>query len=341
MGNYFKDKNFHLFFMASKNGVPIQFLPRFFFDETTGQSQVVAVRGGPMSRDDFYNNKVEVDMPDAKSKFWMEKDLCDYLCSLNEDSLKEFQLRSVRNATALEEIKLHWADVTVEKAVVLCYSDGSSLEQLENELKGMNLDFQLIKIGGSELAVEFLLTDFCVTAAFRKKLKPEFESWVDLIVARPEGNEDPDFGYEEGYDWSISTLGTIEAPEYFEDFDDGDFYKSSPRLYYYCVDLNALGKLHEQLHVPYRVEKILTDEQRMQLKAEAPSILLEELDYIARKVFKQPVDDFKDDQHKSYMAARAAAWNADMYEVLGGDGSRPVYLSEGVSISPSGKLVDD
>ena len=99
--------------------------------------------------------------------------------------------------------------------------------------------------------------------------------------------------------------------------------------------------MHELLHVPYRVEKLLTEDQKLTLKNEAPTVLLEEVDYIARKVFNLPLDDFKEDQYRSYMAARSAAWNSEMYDVLGGDGRQSAYLGSGVSISPSGKLIDD
>ena len=43
----------------------------------------------------------------------------------------------------------------------------------------------------------------------------------------------------------------------------------------------------------------------------------------------------------NYGRMRAAAWAADMYDICGGDGENNAYLSDGVSITPDGLLVDD
>lgn len=42
-----------------------------------------------------------------------------------------------------------------------------------------------------------------------------------------------------------------------------------------------------------------------------------------------------------YGRMREAAWAADMYDICGGDGVCNAYLSDGVSITPDGHLVDD
>jgi hypothetical protein len=224
--------------------------------------------------------------------------------------------------------------------MILSYADDCTLQELEDDIRNLKFDFSSIKVGGPELAAEFLLSDFCLTHAFSRKIKDDLRESIDpldISLAQITG-DDPDHWYE---DWTISSLGKIEAPAYLEDDDiDMGSYKSSNRFYYYSLNLSALNKLNALLDIPYRVKKILTDEQLFALNNEAPSILLDEIDYIAKEVFNQKVDDFKSDSNHSLLARRSAAWGADMYEALGGDGG-DVYLSDGVIITPSGKLAEE
>lgn len=42
-----------------------------------------------------------------------------------------------------------------------------------------------------------------------------------------------------------------------------------------------------------------------------------------------------------YEQMEAAAWASCMYDICGGDGEGNAYLSDGISITPDGRLVDD
>ena len=342
MSNYIKDKKFTLIYLASEKGIPIQLLPRFVYSDENGQSLVVSVRGGPMSSDSYIYDDLEITMPDGKKRTWRQKDLYDYLYSLRNDEAASLCNINEENSSRIGVIVQHWSTVTVQKAIVLAYSDGSTVEKINEDLRALNLDFFHAKNGGPELMADFLLSDFVIKDFHKKTLKSEYDSDLDLFMSEEFDINKPDFGYDVKPDFEISNIENIYAPKYFEEDDlDSGSYKSSSWLYYYSMNLNALDRLISLLGIPYRVQRILTDEQKLILKEEAPAVLLDEIDYIARKVFNLPVDDFKEHRRHSYLAARSASWNAELYDALGGDGNGSVYLGDGVSISPSGKMVDD
>jgi hypothetical protein len=344
MANYIKDNKLVLFYIGCEKGLPVQHLSRFVTDDVSGESLVISARTGPMSSDCFYNNEFEVDMANGLIKILREKKLVDYLWHLTHSDLHQFLQLSDRNQTTFDEIMVRWIDVKAYKLMVLAYWDGSSPDEINNMLKdtatSCSFDFSNFKIGGPELMAEYLLADFCITNTTKsvRKLGHEknYVAEDDILssILEPEA-------FEEVPNWDIKILGSIEAPEYFEDYDEGQAYKDSNRLYYYSLELKALNKLHEMLYIPYRVEKILTQEQLLELKNQAPQILLDEMDYLARVVFLQKLDDFRSDQYRSITAARAAAWNSTFYDDMGGDGVQSVYLGDGVSITSTGRLVDD
>lgn len=342
MSNYIKDKKLTLIYLASEKGIPIKLLPRFIYSDENGRSLVVSVRGGPMSSDSYFYENLEISMPNGEKRTWREKDLYDYLYSLQNDEAVRLCDINEENMSRIRVMAQHWSSVTVQKAMVLAYSDGSPVEKIQEDLNTMGLDFFQVKNGGPELMADFLLSDFVGKDFHKRTLKAGYDSDVDLFMSEEFDISRPDFGYDISPDFEISNLENIYAPKYFEEDDlDTGPYKSSTWLYYYSMNLNALDRLTNLLGIPYRVQRILTDEQNSILKEEAPSVLLDEIDYIARKVFNQPVDDFKEDRRHSYLAVRSAAWNAELYDALGGDGNGSVYLGDGVSISPSGKLTDD
>ncbi len=165
MGNYIKDRKFTLIYLASEKGIPIQLLPRFVYSDENGQSLVVSVRGGPMSSDSYIYDDLEITMPDGKKRTWRQKDLYDYLYSLRNDEAVRLCNINEENSSRIGVIVQHWSTVTVQKAIVLAYSDGSTVEKINEDLRALNFDFFHAKNGGPELMADFLLWKVCITLA--------------------------------------------------------------------------------------------------------------------------------------------------------------------------------
>jgi hypothetical protein len=145
-------------------------------------------------------------------------------------------------------------------------------------------------------------------------------------------------------DWNFSIQGNIDFPKYFEEDgssdDGGGLVKCSNCLYYYSIDMKALDKLIKLLHIPARVIEMLTQDQLLELKSQAPKILFDEIDYIAIKVFSQNLDNFEEDRKYSELVKGEAGWSASIHGALDGIGGQSVYLGGGLSITASGKLDD-
>lgn len=345
MGNYIKDKNLIICYMGSEKEVPIQLLPGLFRDKTSGKSLIISARTGPMSRDMYSMGDVTVDMPDGTIKKFEEKQLMEYIYRLTESERINFQIQSDKNLKALKHIQRLWTDATSDKIMVLSYWDGFTVDELTDQMAYLGLDFLSIKIGGPELISEFLLADFC-NHGIRKIVAKPGNELSDNNTLDPYQSAESLFEEQENFDyvldWNFSIQGNIDFPKYFEEEggsdDGGGLVKCSKCLYYYSIDMKALDKLIKLLHIPARVIEMLTQDQLLELKRQAPKILFDEIDYIAIKVFSQNLDNFKEDRKYSELVKGEAGWSSSMHGALGGIGGQSVYLGGGLSITASGKL---
>lgn len=347
MTNYFKDKKFRLLYLDIEEGIPVSLIPRIITEDSTDDSMVIAARGGSLNFHSYLNPgwKIPVKFSEekpAQDKYF--KEIYDHICALREpEKTKFFQLNESVAEEIVDRVKA-LEDERVNRLIVLAQHDGQPLEKpTDTEF----LCFE-VKEGGPELVLEFLLSTFCnsyETEWVRRddpsvKYKPPED-----FAFRFDGLTDQEkLEYKEVpvYDFTLSP--NLDAlVEYEEDFDDdgGGFYRSSGYFYYYSVNLKALPRLAEKIYIPWRVREVLTSEQIAKLDAEVPGIFLADLDYIARSVLMQKVDSYVDDRARQYERMRAQQWASDMYDVLGGDGEGNVYMSDGMSLTPDGRIVDD
>lgn len=347
MRNYFKDKKFCLIFLDHVKGIPISGIPKMFRSEVTGQSCVVAARASEVSDDSFLGEFVDIryqkDGKQVKKKF---KEVYDYILSLPAHEAENFIGNNEESTEKISYLADLVKDITVYRLLVLIESDGFGLNGLNKE------EWKCCRVeeGGAELVVSFLLSKFChnVEASYKHKTDPmknfgpenaKMSSLNDLIYGE---NWIDTFEVTTHYDFSNHSTFQ-DLIEFEEEWDMHSHFnaKISNAFYYYSVDFKALKTLEQKISIPYRVEKILSDEQKAELDAEIPQILMEDLDYIAQNVLLQKVANYKEDKAMSYERAMSAQWASDIYETLGGDGENNAYLGDGVSITPSGKLVDD
>ena len=347
MGNYFKDKKFRLIFLDVEGGIPISVIPRVIFDDQTEKSLVIAARGGPMDFNSYLSPgwKMEVKYSsDEQPKKVDFKDIYDHVCTLKEEEKKNFLKINSNVADEILERMRGLESGTISRLLVLAEED----EQTVEKPIGAEILCFKVKEGGPELVIEFLLSAF--------SRRDDWE-WVRRDDPLQRYSPPDDFSFRLGgmtdeektahkqipiYDFSINS-NLDDLIEYEEEFDDDadHFYRSSGYFYYYSVNLKALAKLKEMIHIPWRVQEVLTPDQVAKLDAEVPSILMSELDYIARSVLKQKVDSYVNDRARQYERMRAQQWASDMHDVLGGDGEGNVYMGEGLSLTPDGRLVDD
>ena len=315
--------------------------------EESDDSCVIAARASEVSDDSFLGEFVDIrfqkDGKKVKKKF---KEVYDHILSLSTDDAENFIAINQDSEEKISYLTDLVKDITVSRLLVLIESDGLGLNGLRSE------EFKCCRVeeGGPELIVNFLLSKFChsVEASYLHKTDPtknfgpenaKMESLNSLIYGE---SWLEDFDVTIHYNFSNhSTFQDLIKYEESWDTDSNFHEKVSNAYYYYSVDLKALMKLEDQISIPYRVEKILTDEQKSKLDADIPQILLNDLDYIAQNVLLQKVDNFQDDKAMSYQRMMSAQWATDMYDTLGGDGDGTVYLGGGMSITSSGKLVDE
>lgn len=279
-----------LLYLGRENGLSIQALPRLFADPASHETRVVSARTCPMSSDACCFGDVEVDMLDGlngqhlQSAVVPRKVLFDHAFSIPPAQLTHFEQQSTKNRSAIRSIQSDWRDVSAQKAMVLV--DCSALEPgaLQSKLGGLHLDFLQIKMGGPELMVEFLLSSFCVNPLNTVIEKPGFEglSSLEALIAQSDA-------FEWVLNWDVSIEGTIQAPEYLTDTFEGGIYKDSCIFYEYALDRKTLKKLEDLLRIPFRIDQILSDEQKLQLKTGAFDVLLDELDLMNRELFRLPV----------------------------------------------------
>jgi len=347
MANYFKDKKFRLLYLDVEGGIPVSLIPRVITEDSTDHSMVIAARGGPLNFHSYLNpgRKISIKFSegnhDRDSHF---KEIYDRLCVLNESDRTKFLQLNASVAVEIVHKMRALEDERINRVIVLAHHDGQPVEQpTDTEF----LYFE-VKEGGPELVLEFLLSNFC---------NRDDTEWVHRNDPSLKYIPSDDFAFRLGgltdeekleykeipvYDFSLNS--NLDAlVEYDEEFDDDSdsFYRSSGYFYYYSVNLKALSRLAEKIDIPWRVKKVLTPEQVTKLDAEVPSILMADLDYIARVVLMQKVDSYADDRARQYESMRAQQWASDMYDVLGGEGEGNVYMSDGMSLTPDGRIVDD
>jgi hypothetical protein len=279
--------------------------------------------------------------PDSKLKKIDFKEIYNHICSLKEENKKTFFELNHHVSDEILRRMVELESETVNRLLVLVESDGKPIEKPADVVFSC---FEM-KEGGSELALEFLLSNFCSCYGTewvrRDDHSVKYCPPDDFHFRIGMTDEEKDL-YEEIPIYEFTNASDLDALiEYEEDYDDDGCYRSAGYYYYYSVNLKALTRLKEQIDIPWRVQQILNPEQVTKLAEEVPGILMSELDYIAGSVFMQKVDSYVSDRARQYESMRAQQWASDMYDILGGTGDENVYMSDGLSITPDGRIVDD
>jgi hypothetical protein len=324
MPKYFQDNRFYLLYYYDEDMYYIDDVPNMVYSEETGESLVISARGNGLSdgRQILDNGKffpkVEND-PDRYSKAFSNMNhLNDEELELVFGDMKEKEIvQTMRDIRRLGNSKF------VSKLMILAYSDGN-----EKELPDFP-DLIKIKVGGTEIVAEYMLSEFC--SEF-KKVSP-INTNNENLDKRIKWNSDDTryWNYEFNFDLSenLSELDEIDNSNTEIDM-DGTVWDGSFKRYRFNINDKAVNSLFEEFKIPGRVYDVLTKEQLMQLKEQFPLLLQEKMDFIGLQVFKQKFDSL--DAHHRLMESRVASenWRSSMRQILGEDGS---YLGDGISLN--------
>lgn len=324
MPKYFKDNRFYLMYLYDEDMYCIDDVPNMVFSDENGESLVISARGNGLTDghqvldNGKFFAKVEND-PDRYSKAFSNMNhLNDEELELVFGDMKEKEIvQTMRDIRRLGNSKF------VSKLMILAYSDGN-----ENELPDFP-DLIKIKVGGTEIVAEYMLSEFC--SEF-KKVSP-INTNNENLEKRIKWNSDDTryWNYEFNFDLSenLSELDEIDNSNTEIDM-DGTVWDGSFKRYRFNINDNAVNSLFEEFKIPGRVYDVLTKEQLIQLKEQLPSLLQDKMDFIGLQVFKQKFDSL--DAHHRLMESRVASenWRNSMRQILGEDGS---YLGDGIDLN--------
>lgn len=215
------------------------------------------------------------------------------------------------------------------------------------------LTFAKLKIGGTELISEFLLSQFITEWEDEfesENFEPNGEEFLlktygdtsslSKLLNEPEDSEKIVVGqcapmFKLDKHSNLEHLTKYKLVQYEDEFEIWDREEGS--YVYFNVDIEKKEKLDKEFYVPKRVLEILDDSQKEQLRKNASLVIEDNLAYVYKSVLKQKIPTFD----SGNLNPQRDTWGADMYSILGGDGHEDVYLGDGMSIDSNGKLVDD
>ena len=217
----------------------------------------------------------------------------------------------------------------VKQLVILAFDDGK-----------LNIDSESsiikIKSGGPEIVAEYMLSKFIGNF----KIFSDDEVIDKEFDLRIEVNKDID-GYEKcefnfDLDGDLSQLHKVDDSRTEIEM-DGTVWDDSFERFQLSIDEIAVLKLNEKFKIPPRIWNVLNEEQFELLSNQAPSLLIEEMDFIGNNIFKLNFDSYESYCRLMESKAYSQNWNASMNAVLGNDGR---YLGDGKSLARDG-LIDE
>lgn len=324
MPKYFKDNRFYLMYLYDEDMYCIDDVPNMIYSDENGESLVISARGNGLTdgRQVLDNGKFFVKVegdPDRYSKAFSN------MIHLNDEELELVfgDMKEKEIVQTMRDIRRLGNSKFVSKLMILAYSDGN-----EKELPDFP-ELIKIKVGGTEIVAEYMLSEFCSDFKKVSPNKVNAEKIEDRI--KWNSNEERYWNYEFNFDLSgnLSELNEIDDSATEIDM-DGTVWDLSFKRYQFNINDNAVDTIYKDIHIPSRLYDVLTKEQLIQLKEQLPSLLQEKMDFIGLQVFKQKFDSL--DAYHRLMESRVASenWRNSMRQILGEDGS---YLGDGISLN--------
>lgn len=324
--NFFKDQKFILIYLYDELLFRTDDVSSMVVNDE-GKSVVISARGG-VQTDGIHvlDNGKFFEKQKEKDKKWFDVYLTFKHVSDEESQiLKESpDIDFINHLISMGDSKF-----VRELMILACSDDGEfNVEDDPSIIKA--------KVGGPEIVAEYMLSRFI--GNYKKFYSDEIaEKVFDLRI---EANRSED-GFSK-YDFDFDLDGDLSQLEKIDDSGtdidlDGTVWDGSFERFQFNIDEKSVNELNEKFIIPSRIYDVLTKEQLLLLKKQAPSILIEEMDFIGSNIFNQKFDSFE--AHNRLMESRAYSrnWSKSMSDILGDDGS---YLGDGMTLTKDG-LIDD
>lgn len=350
MKKYFKDQKFLLIYSHSENGISVNKISESIIDQNS-KLLIIAARGDEPKTGEYYVDngyhfdKIENDENSLYSLYSAYKNRSSEQVLMESELEKDLEVDKF-----LEDLATFVEGQVVTKLITLAFDEGSQVVESKNS------NIKLIKRGGVELVVEFMLSNF-INESYKgwfyksdgRPLEsknfnrivissdPELQaihSWGEIPFSKKEISELEERWH---YDYTLSSdLYAINGIEYPDDPE----YDLIKYLYKFNIDGKKLKKLNKRIEIPYRVYEILTSEQKQLLSNQVYGIILDVVDDVGRDLFGLNFDSFANDEKYQNSIVASRQWGAELHGLMGG-GSGSLYLGDGMSLDSKGNLTDD
>ena len=352
MKKYFKDQKFLLIYQECEHGISVHNIPESVINDSK-KSVVIAARGDEAKSGEHYlDNGFHFEKIKGDSASWYSIYTAYKRRSIdsNINGDESEPIKDVEAEKFLENLAAFVEGNVVTKLITLAFDEDGEIGGVEDA------NIKLMKRGGGELVVEFMLSKF---------IEESYRGWFyksdgrrlegdDHLRIRKDSDLDsgafhdslyPPFSpeemsqLEEKWHYDFTTFDNLSAMDGIEYPEDPE-YDSIKYLYQYKISKKKLEKYKKKIEIPYRVYEILTKEQKQLLSDQAHGILMDAVDDIGHDLFGLNFDNFAADERHRKSILESRQWGAELYGSLSTGGGN-VYLGDGMSLDSNGNLVDD
>jgi hypothetical protein len=353
---YIRSRRYGLLFIYNKESILLKHVSVIFRDDSD-KSVVLAARGSSINFEEKSSFVKPIELENSvhgNGGFLIgtieSMKLYSWMCASSVSQVKNL-LR--KNPKQSDLIKQRFKSINCEKCkCIIALLDltgvvNDSVDEVDY------LTCIKLKVGGSELISEFLLSTFIDEweEEFENyELEPTGEDFVRLtygddsslsrMLNKKTGDESvvvgecsPIFKLE-----TFTNLMHLTKYRFVLDYDDfSSWMVEDGSHFYFNVDINNKQKLDDEYAIPSRVYEILEKHQLEHLEKTTSSVIEDNLVFVYKSLLRQKTPPSEPRQ----MNLPRDTWGSDMYSILGGDGYGDVYLGDGMSLDANGRLVDD
>lgn len=314
---YFKDFKLQVAYFHHQHGISLDDIAGIFVHKSSEDSAVISARGARSIRnpDWFPKHPSEEIYSGLYQNITIDQTVGDGLL-----------VKDMRNnhAEVFAEV-MRWGNgYSTDRLIVLAHGDAEFPENLNPELKPV-----VHRIGGVDLVVEFLLSNFANAEPINLARK-----WIRLDGRNLSHDEQKALAWAsddevdlsiyrfDGWSFDFSLVDNFsQLEEFFDIVVDPDvptFEKQKRAIY--NIDQSAVEQMQTWVKMPYEIREMLSEEQlAVWRKEKIPRIILKNLDFLGIKLFGLSLDSYSEDGAASNFSAFAASWDDDLRDWIHDD----------------------
>jgi hypothetical protein len=353
---YIRSRRYGLLYIYNKNSILLSHASVIFCDDND-KSVVLAARGSSIN---FKENSpivpaIELENPVHGDGGYLSgtiesMKLYSWMCASRVSQVKNL-LRT--NPKQVDLIKQRFKRINCQscKCIIALLDLTGVANDSVDEVD--YLTFIKLKVGGTELISEFLLSKFIyewedefeydelepIGEDFRRQTYGD-DSSLSRMLYKKTGDESvvvgecsPIFKLE-----TFTSLAHLTKNKFVLDCDDFESWPVEEGAYFYFnVDIKNKQKLDDKYVIPRRVYEILEKHQLEYLEKTTSSVIEDDLVFVYKSLLRQQTPPSESTRRHLPLDT----WGSEMYSILGGDGDGDVYLGDGMALDANGRLVDD